>query len=244
MEAFQHASLNPMKDFDATGIKAVLFDAAGTLFDTRGTVGELYRDVAIDYGSEATAEAIQDSFLRHWHDSGGPRDKESWKSMVRSIFGEVGPVSDFPKFFEELYELFRSLGGWRCFPETSEVLGLLKARGYRLGIVSNFDARLNDVLEALQLESLVDSATIPSSCGYAKPDSRIFDAATRSLDVGPAEAMFVGDNLIEDVAAASRAGLSAVLIHRYPGSPPTDIRSISDLREILSILNISTGSAP
>ena len=232
-----------MKDCDATGIKAVLFDAAGTL-DTRGTVGELYREVAGGYGSDATAEAIQGSFLRHWRDSGGPRDKESWKSMVRSIFDEVGPVSGFPTFFEELYELFRTLGGWRCFPETAEVLGSLKAGGYRLGIVSNCDARLTDVLEALRLESLVDSATIPSSCGYAKPDSRIFDAATRSLDVGPAEALFVGDDFIEDVAAAGRAGLSAIWIRRHAGTRPTDVRSISDLREILSILNISTGSTP
>ena len=233
-----------MKDFDATGIKAVLFDAAGTLFDTRGTVGELYGEVALGYGSDARAEAIQDSFLRHWRVSGGPRDKDSWKCMVRSIFDEVGPVSGFDEFFEELYELFRTGGAWRCFSETSQVLGTLRAGGYRLGIVSNFDARLGDVLEALQLETLVDSVTIPASCGYAKPDRRIFDAATRSLEVRPGEALFVGDHLIEDVAAASQAGLSAILLRRQDQVLPTDVWSISSLGEILPILNISTGSAP
>ena len=233
-----------MDDFDATRIKAVLFDAAGTLFDTRGTVGELYSEVALGYGSDATVEAIQAAFLRHWCVSGGPKDKDSWKSMVRSIFDEVGPVSGFDTFFEELYELFRTARTWRCFSETPEVLRALRAGGYSLGIVSNFDARLGDVLEALQLEALVDSVTIPASCGYAKPDPRIFHSATRSLDVRPGEALFVGDQLIEDFAAAGGAGLTAILLRRHDQGPPTDVWCISSLAEILSILNISTGSAP
>ena len=231
-----------MANLSTKRIKAVLFDAAGTLFDTRTTVGALYHGLAICYGSKATAEAINSSYLNYLRTYGTPKDRHSWESMVRIVFDEVGEVSDFDTFFEELYKLFQTHHGWSCFPETHQVLKSLRKAGYLIGIVSNFDDRLYDLLVNLQLIHLVDSVTIPSSCGYAKPNQGIFDAATTSLGIVSDEAIFIGDNPVEDFQAATRAGLKAMLILRGGEASKGEIPSISNLSEILNVLNIPTTS--
>lgn len=224
-------------------INAVLFDAVGTLFDTRLPIGEIYEAVAKGYGSVATAESIGEAFLDQWSLIEPPRDKDSWKAMVLSIFKDVGMVDKFDNFFEELYEVFQTSGGWHCFPETKEVLQSLQVAGYRLGVVSNFDDRITQVLRALKLESFFDSVTTPYSCGYAKPDPRIFEAALNSLQIDAGDALFVGDQVVEDVHAAEHAGLNALLILRVRQRVPSDINTVSNLSEVLVTLNISTSSA-
>ena len=224
-------------------IRVVLFDAVGTLFDTRVPIGEIYENVAKRYGSVASADSIGLAFLNQWNLTETPRDKDSWKAMVLSIFKDVGMVDNFDDFFEEIYEVFQASGEWQCFPETREVLQSLQVTGYHLGVVSNFDDRITGILRALALESFFDSVTTPYSCGYAKPDPRIFEAALTSLEVDAGNVLFVGDQVVEDVRAAEQAGLNAVLILRANKKVPADIQTVSNLSEVLLMLNISTSSA-
>ena len=81
---------------------AVLFDAAETLFTTRGSVGEIYRSVAERFGSTASAPEIQAAFSRHFPHSGPlttQQEKQWWKDVVRRVFSDVGMVKDFDGFF-------------------------------------------------------------------------------------------------------------------------------------------------
>jgi putative hydrolase of the HAD superfamily len=216
----------------------VLFDAAETLFTTRGTVGEIYGEVARNYGSTASPEEIQAAFVRQFRHSGPlttDNEKLWWKDVVFRVFNEVGMVSDFDRFFDKVYEQFRDSRGWRLFPETFDVLRELKRLQYKLGIISNFDSRIYSVLESLKIVSYFDSITISSQTGYAKPDPEIFEAAIRAAGVPANRILFVGDNLTDDVQAGAAAGMNTVLIDRngrYPGS-----KSVQSIRSLSELLN-------
>jgi len=221
--------------------KAVLFDAAETLFHTRGTVGEIYGKVAHEYGSTAPYELIHASFLRQFRHSGPlstTNEKDWWKDVVRRVFTEVGMVRDFDQFFDKVYNKFRDSEGWTLFPETLQLLEDLKSRQLKLGVISNFDSRVYTVMRSLGILHFFDTVTISSETGFAKPDPRIFDAAVRSLGTALSETLLVGDSLRDDVEAGNRVGLTAILVDRDGRYPRADhVRRVRSLQEIMAILD-------
>ena len=133
---------------------AVLFDAADTLFTTKGTVGAIYGMVARKFGSFASDEEIQEAFIRQFRHSGPlsrTNEKAWWHDVVFRVFSDVGMVHSFDEFFEKVYDQFRDQRGWLLFPETRQVLETLKLHGLRLGVISNFDSRIYGVLRSLDI---------------------------------------------------------------------------------------------
>ena len=221
--------------------RAVLFDAAETLFTTRGTVGQIYGSIARRYGSTAPVETIQAAFARQFRGAGPlsiEHQKGWWKDVVHRVFSEVGMVDNFDQFFDEVYERFRSSEGWVLFPDTIEALTDLKRSGLKLGVISNFDNRIYSVMKSLNILHFFDTVTLSSETGYCKPDREIFDAAIQALGVPASEVLLVGDSLRDDVEAGMRAGLHAALLdrdNRHPGVK--HVPRISSLTEALSLVN-------
>ena len=217
--------------------RAVLFDAAETLFTTRGSVGEIYGTIARDYGSKAPFDAIQAAFRRQFRGSGpiaADDQKRWWKDVVHRVFAEVGMVDNFDQFFEQVYDKFRDSSGWLLFPETREVLNELKRQGLKLGVISNFDDRIYSVMRSLEILSFFDTVTISSETGYCKPDLQIFEAAIQALGIPAPEILLVGDSLHDDVEAGARAGLGVVLVDRQDRHSSVDhVQRISSLRGLL-----------
>jgi len=220
--------------------EAVLFDAAETLFTTRGTVGEIYAEVAHHYGSTSAPSTIQEAFIRQFRHSGPlttANEKPWWKDVVYRVFDDVGMVSNFDRFFEEVYEQFRDGRGWRLFPETMEVLEELRRLQYKLGVLSNFDSRVYSVMKSLKILSFFDFITISSETGYAKPHPEIFKAAIRSAGAPANRILFIGDNLADDVQAGAEAGLHTILIDRDGRrTGVAGVPVIQNLREVLNQL--------
>ena len=216
---------------------AVLFDAAETLFTTRGSVGEIYGAVAQQYGSRASASEIQEAFVRQFRHSGPlttDNEKQWWKDVVHRVFTDVGMVENFEKFFDEVYDQFRDSRGWRLFPETREVLEELRRKQLKLSVISNFDSRLYSVMKALDILSFFDSITISSETGYAKPQAEIFHAAVRSIGVPAGRILFAGDSLLDDYQAGQDAGLQSFLLDRSGRyAAMQSVRRIETLRDIL-----------
>jgi putative hydrolase of the HAD superfamily len=215
----------------------VLFDAAETLFTTRGSVGEIYASVARQYGSKASPEAIQAAFSRHFRGSGpvSVEDQKAWwKDVVYRVFSDVGMLENFDEFFDRVYATFRDSQGWILFPETLDVLKELKSRGLKLGVISNFDDRVYSVLTSLGIRTFFDTVTISSETGFSKPEPEIFEAAIRALGIPASEIVLVGDSLRDDVEPARRAGLTALHIDR------SGRRGISSLHEVFAILPKTT----
>jgi putative hydrolase of the HAD superfamily len=217
---------------------AVLFDAAETLFTTRGSVGEIYGSVARKYGSRVPSDIIQAAFVRHFRGSGPlsvADQKRWWKEIVHRVFTEVGMVENFDQFFDEVYEKFRGSEGWVLFPETLDVLESLKDQGLKLGVVSNFDSRIYSVLDSLGIRRFFDAITLSSETGFCKPHPEIFEAAVAQLGVPASRTLLIGDSPYDDVEAAIRAGLSAILIDRTGRhASKQHLDRISSLREVLA----------
>jgi putative hydrolase of the HAD superfamily len=212
--------------------RAVFFDAAGTLFETREPVGGAYARIAREFGLDASDEAVAAGF-RHAFGSAPPlafgpgRDpselrsleRQWWRQRVADSFAGLGKFRDFDGYFEALFAHFGNPASWRADPEAQTTLLRLKNDGLRLGVISNFDHRVYRILEGLGLASLFDSITISSETGYAKPRREIFDEALASLGIDePRDAMHVGDSAHLDLAAAAEAGLAAVLLDPALGS--------------------------
>jgi putative hydrolase of the HAD superfamily len=139
-----------------------------------------------------------------------------WREITRRIYGRLpalAPIA-FEAWFEALWRRFGEADAWRLYDDVESALGGLRARGLRLGVVSNWDTRLRGIAEGLGLARLVDFVVISAEAGVRKPDRRIFEAALARAGVAPEEALHVGDLPEEDAEGARRAGIRPVLIER------------------------------
>jgi putative hydrolase of the HAD superfamily len=219
--------------------KAVLFDAGGTLFRVRGSVGDAYATVAARHGVTVTADEIELHFRAAFRqmpplafpnalpDELPQREFTWWKQLVATVFTGAR-FADFDAFFGELFDYFADATAWDLFPDTRPALDALKARDLRLGLVSNFDGRLIRICEGLGIAGSFDAIVMSGRAGFAKPDPRIFGIALSALGVGATEAIHVGDNEREDLEGARAAGLRGILICR-DGITRSDRNRVPDL---------------
>ncbi|MBF6559952.1 MAG: HAD-IA family hydrolase [Candidatus Binataceae bacterium] len=208
-------------------LRAVFFDAAGTLFDPREPIGESYARVARGFGVETSAAAVSAAFRRAFAETPGlafgpgyrgaelrRMEREWWRGVVRASFAGLGEFTDFDAYFEALFDYFADPANWQADPEAAPTLARLKQAGYALGVISNFDYRVRGILDGLGLGPYFDSVTISSEAGWAKPAREIFRTALERQGVAAGEALHVGDSLHLDIAGAEAAGIAAILIDR------------------------------
>ncbi|MGE3499438.1 MAG: HAD-IA family hydrolase [Candidatus Binatia bacterium] len=219
----------------AGAVRAVLFDAVGTLIRLREPVGETYARLA-GVGEPAAIGSAFANLLRArsamvFTDRRAAAvravEREWWEGLVRDVFAATGvalPDGAFPA----LWAHYASAAAWQAAPGAHALLETLRAAGLRTGVVSNFDHRLPAVLEALALAPLLEDVVLPADAGAAKPDSRIFALALSRLGVRAEETVYVGDDAREDVAAAQAAGMRAV-----------DVRTLADLTELTARLAVA-----
>ena len=223
--------------------RAVFFDAAGTLFQLRRSVGWHYRDVALRHGADLAEDELNRAFRRAWknaeapHETDGARpddDRAWWRALIESVLDECGGTSglDRDAYFSELWSEFTRPGVWELFPETLDVLAALKGR-VRLAVVSNFDSRLRAILAHLGIAEFFDDIVISSEVGADKPSRKIFSAALARAGIHASDALHVGDHPEADWLGAERAGLRAFRLQRPENS----------LCGVLDVFQLSGGGA-
>lgn len=235
-------------------IRVIFFDAADTLFHVHGSVAEMYLRHAVQFGfpqKPDSALEIAQAFRRAFHEAPPPvfavtepaQIKQSerlwWFDIVHNVFYRVGMFERFDDFFDQVFRAFEDHRAWRLFPETVSTLARLKAQGFELGIISNFDSRLFTVMRGLGIADSFDTVTISSLAQAAKPAPKIFQLALDKHAVDPEEALHVGDSLRDDVEGATKAGLRAVLLDRSARnlhSLSAGVRQIASLSEVLDLL--------
>jgi putative hydrolase of the HAD superfamily len=210
-------------------IKAIFFDAVGTLFHLTTSVGDHYAVVADEIGLELDPAALNRAFFAAWKKMpsraaiDGPRendDKDWWRELVDLLLNDVAPSLnelDRDNFFEIAYEHFAEAGVWEAYPEVVEVLEKLEPR-FELAVVSNFDGRLRMILEHLGISKFFKYVFVSSEIGADKPDSKIFRRALSFSGFAADQVLHVGDDPERDWKAATVAGLSIVELDRPKNS--------------------------
>src|SRR6185436_16253221 len=131
--------------------------------------------------------------------------------------------------FESLWQHFAQPEHWQTFDDVA-ALGELRARGYRIGIASNFDNRLIRISAAHSSLATCKAIFVSSNVGFTKPDQRFFRTIEEQLGVVAEKIALVGDDEVSDVQGATKAGWKAIRLDRSGSVPlPRTIRSLSEL---------------
>ena len=230
-------------------IKAVFFDAAGTLFQPVRNVGESYATFAARHGVEVVPAELSRRFRVCFDEA--PRlafpgatdgelaalERDWWKRVVARVFEPCGSFGRFEAFFEELFTYFATTEAWRLYPEVIATLTALQGRGVQMSVISNFDSRLVPILHGLGTGSFFEQIFVSSRVGFAKPDARIFHAALQHHGLAAKEALHVGDNELNDQRGAAQAGLRGVLIDRNGQAAGETGERIASLKTILDLID-------
>lgn len=225
-----------------SGIKAVFFDIDNTLYNT-GRLAEASRRNAIKAMIEAGLMVGEEEGYRKLLEivrKKGPNFDHHYDVLVKEYSGEkkhqiiaAGIVA---------YHTTK-LGYLVPYPETIPVLLKLKQTGIKLGIISNgVPTKQWEKLIRLGLQHFFDYVII-SEDKMQKPDPRIFRGAVVRAGCRPEETMMVGDDIMNDISGANKAGMNTVLVARGETKKPRRKADepdylIKDLRGLLGILNI------
>lgn len=211
--------------------QVIFLDAVGTLFGVRGSVGQVYADLAQGFGVEVEPQLLDRTFYQSFKAAGSPafavpdpteiqaEEFAWWLAIASHTFRKAGVLhqfSDFAEFFAELYAHFATADPWFVYPDVIPALARWQRQQIQLGILSNFDSRLYAVVAALDLDPYFSSITLSTEVGAAKPDPRIFQAALHKHHCPPDRAWHIGDRYDEDYQAATAVGLRGIWLHRSP----------------------------
>ena len=225
----------------------MFFDVGGTLLDPYPSFAERFAMVLVDHGYDvdvttirAGLDTLPDRFVRaaadgdRWTTS-PDRSRRFWGSVYDGVLERAG-VPAVDGLGDALYETFTSFATYRLFPDVLEALAALRGRGDRLGVVSNFEAWLPELLGHLEVRDLFDVRVISGIEGVEKPDPAIFELALYRAGVPAADATYVGDVPALDVDPPRALGMGAVLLDRRDRYPEHEGPRIGDLRMLPSTL--------
>ena len=233
---------------DGMAIRAIFFDAAGTLIKPARRVGECYAVFAQKYGIAVSSQEIAERFRVCFPSSpplafpNAPLESIEeleyawWKELVRRVWEPWDRFQQFDEYFDELFAHFAEPKTWALYPEVTETLSALKDRRIGLSVISNFDSRLIAILEGLGLAPWFEHVFISSRVGYAKPSPEIFHTALKRHDLKAGDVLHVGDSEDNDFEGANNAGLKGVLIDRNGEEDSHPPSRITNLKGLLSFL--------
>lgn len=223
-------------------IRAILYDAVGTLIHVKPSVAAIYAEVGKRFGSRVSLHDIYRRFpaafarqdrideLAGWR-TDEPRERQRWRDLVAEVLDDV---ADPTECFEVLFNRFSDTKVWTIDIDLADLLHTIHQRGIRQAVASNFDARLHGILKAASSLRQLDPVFVSSEIGWRKPAPEFFAHVINTLDLPPSEILFVGDDRINDYDAAKRAGMCSVMLDPRRRHPELGQDRIEALQEVLS----------
>ena len=231
------------------GYAAVTFDIGGTLLHSDPTPAEIYATHLSLLGRRVCPDEVGPVFASAWaemqsrtapgrdrYNSVAGGERAWWGEFVRTVLSRLDHDAPWETLLDDLYRAFSEDSVWRTYPHAIETLDGLADRGLELAVISNWDHRLPDILEVLDLTKYFKVVTVSAIAGVEKPAAEIFSRTLDQIGVAPGEALHVGDSPLEDYAGAENAGLGAALIDRrnlFAGQP---YRRVASLTEVVDLV--------
>ena len=220
-------------------VRAIVFDAVGTLIHAEPPVADVYHLAGWQHGSQLTRDEVGQRLRAAFaaaeageglvrEATSESRERERWRGIVAAVFDDVPQAA--AAIYDGLWRHFAQAESWRTFDDAAATLAELSERGYRLAVASNFDRRLRRIVQADPSLRRIERCFISSEIGYPKPDARFFQAASEQLGLAPAEILLVGDDWTNDILGARAAGWQTVwLARKATQSAEPHIGSLSEL---------------
>ncbi|CAD1475546.1 unnamed protein product, partial [Heterotrigona itama] len=236
--------------------RLITFDVTGTLLMAKL---EHYVEIGSQYGLSIDRCKLARSFKNSFHKLSlehpiygkhtGIGWENWWRQIVHNVFKDQhNYVSDatLDKVANSLIKSYSTSTCWPKYPGTIELLEYLREKNLILGVISNFDERLESILKDTKIRFYFSFVLTSYDFGVEKPDTLIFDEALRltkerhSIDISPQEAIHIGDSMSRDYIGAKNANWNAILIdhsdNENKGKVSTQdvVTNLQDLRLHLS----------
>ena len=217
-------------------IKAIIFDAYGTLFDVN-SAAEKCKDKIGDKW-EGFANFWRTTQLEYtWLRSLMKRHKDFWQITEDSLDKSMKTYKIDPTMKNELLNLYKSLSPYE---EVYEVLIKLKEKNFKLAILSNgTPSLLNELVKSNNLENVFDDLFSIEQVGIYKPDSKVYDMPINKYQIEKNEVYFLSSNTW-DVSGGGNYGYNSIWVNRnnniFDKLDYSPIHQIKQLGELLDIL--------
>lgn len=242
-------------------IKTVFFDVGYTLIHPKPSWSELFVAVCARQGIKLTSADVElaRKRLRENRTASGSAPQPSsrgysltysascayWSEYYRLLFDQL-ELSVTREVIAKLYQtMILPSENYELYTDVTQSLERLQACGYTLGIISNWEPNLREILDFLEISRYFDLIIVSSDVGIEKPDLQIFGIALEKVGGQKCESAYIGDSLSNDVTAAQAVGMIGILLDRtdelqtYRGFRITDLRQ---LKAALDHADTSTSS--
>jgi HAD superfamily hydrolase (TIGR01509 family) len=197
--------------------QAILFDMYGTLLhqapDFTSTSRHLADDLNVPY--DAYEKARRQTYRAAL--TGAYRDSVERQKAILSELGKE-PDEEAAQRLARV-EIEHRIGNVRLYPEVEEALGVLKARGLSIALVSNATPEWEPVFESTSISGLFDAKVFSFKVKVVKPASGIYERALLEMGSAAARAMFVGDGADNELVGAKRMKMTTALVARASAKP-------------------------
>ena len=217
-------------------IKAIIFDAYGTLFDVN-SAAEKCKDKIGDKW-EGFASYWRTTQLEYtWLRSLMNRHKDFWQVTEDSLDKSMKTFEIDSLMRNELLDLYKKLS---TFPEVKEVLNNLKKKNYKLAILSNgTPALLNELVKNNNLDNIFDNIFSIEEVGIYKPNSKVYDLPIKKYQIKKEEVAFLSANTW-DVSGGGNYGYSSIWVNRnkniFDNLDYKPINEVENLKQLLDII--------
>ena len=191
-------------------VKAIIFDAYGTLFDVN-SAAEKCKDKIGDKW-EGFANFWRTTQLEYtWLRSLMKKHKNFWQITEDSLDKSMNAFNIDKSMRNELLDLYKTLN---TFPEVKDVLNKLKEKNYKLAILSNgTPALLNELVKSSNIENIFDDVFSIEEVEIYKPHSRVYDIPVKKYQIQKNEVVFLSANTW-DVSGGGNYGYNAIWVNR------------------------------
>ena len=217
-------------------IKAIVFDAYGTLFDVNSAAEKCKEKIGDKW--ESFANYWRTTQLEYtWLRSLMKRHKDFWQVTEDSLDKSMKAFKIDSSMKNELLDLYKVLS---TYPEVQEVVNKLKNKGCKLSILSNgTPALLNQLVKNNNLEDLFNDIFSIEEVGIYKPDSKVYEMPIKKYKIKANEIAFLSANTW-DVSGGGNYGYNAIWVNRnkniFDNLDFKPNNEIKDLKELLDII--------
>ena len=217
-------------------IKAIIFDAYGTLFDVNSAAKKCKEKIGNKW--EGFANYWRTTQLEYtWLRSIMNKHKDFWQITEDSLDKSIKAFNIENSLRKELLDLYKVLS---TFEEVQKVLKSLKEKRFKLDILSNGTPELlNELIKNNNLENIFDDLFSIEQVGIYKPDSKVYDIPIKKYNIKKDEVAFLSANTW-DVSGGGNYGYNSIWVNRNNGifdnldyKPKAEIKNLSQLINII-----------